>query len=48
MVIEQVNSMKGGRVIVVLEEGVIRITSERDMVKKDVLGGVVKDIKNKL
>lgn len=40
--------MKGGRVIVVLEEGVIRITSERDMVKKDVLGGVVKDIKNKL
>ena len=48
MVIEQVNSMKGGRVIVVLEEGVIRITIERDMVKKDVLGGVVKDIKNKL
>ena len=48
MVIEQVNSMKGDRVIVVLEEGVIRITIERDMVKKDVLGGVVKDIKNKL
>lgn len=48
LVIEQADGLKEGGVIAVIEEGAIRIVSGCDAAKKDILGIVVKVIKNKL